>query len=127
MKRTRTGNPEPASGDSSEERAVEALRRQLRIAHDFGQRGQSSDNFWTARNVVDQEEGQFDDPDKSPSAERLHQTFLRNGRQDSAHALLNTICLLEEANRTRRTLWGLKAVVIVNLLLTLVVLGSHSK
>jgi len=68
-------------------------------------------NQLTAQNVVQEEEGRFGEYKFSPSYdEATKNIFIRNGRMDTAHGLLNTITILEKINRLRSLVWIVLAI-----------------
>lgn len=87
------------------DKAVERIRAEIKVQRALGLRGESWDNQAIASDVL------FDDLGYN-RAERPHygldeQTkniLLVNARQDAAHALSNTISLLERIDKLDRTL-----------------------
>lgn len=63
--------------------------------------------------IVTMDEGSEEDIIPSNLSDRLRDKFILNGRQDAAHALLNTIVILRKVNLANRLLMVLIALVVV--------------
>lgn len=98
-----------------EETAEDHLRSQIAMAKDTGTKLPSDINGLIARNVLHEELGYF--PKSRIRQYRLDEAtrdrLLVHGRQDAAHALLNSITILEEISRLKRLLWIALALIAV--------------
>lgn len=101
--------------------ATEAAAKALRATHsamkDLGRTRASDFNGETARNILHQEMNYFGQYNHDYRYNlRTARTLLAHGRQDAAHALVNTITLLDEMRKTRRLLRVVMAVCTLNMI-----------
>lgn len=99
----------------ADETAEEHLKWQLGFASRYGIKKPSELNALTARNVLHEELGYFDGPSgrNYQIDQDVRDRLIVHGRQDAAHALLNSITILEEISRLKRLLWIALALIAV--------------
>jgi hypothetical protein len=78
--------------------AEAALKSMLQTSRKLGQTKHSELNLWVARNTFEEEIGRFGDDHLVDYGldERKRDLLIAHGRQDVAHALCNTIHILDE-------------------------------
>jgi hypothetical protein len=91
---------------SEKQTADEALKKALKAAQMFAVRGtdwNATKNRLVAQNILHEELGQFSDIQSMYDLdEATRNRLIAHTRQDAAHALCNTITLMEEVRSLRR-------------------------
>ena len=89
----------------------ERIRDQVRINRSLGLKGDNWDNHAVALITTQHEASGAEDDFRLPDTTR--DTLLRNGRQDTAHALANTTSILDRVQELNRLVTALLVLVIV--------------
>ena len=96
-----------------------SLRASLAAAKDFGTTDAATKNFWISKNVLHEELGTFGETTEIYDLNKnTADILIAHGRQDIAHALLNTGSILKELKKIK--------IVVTACLLVLIFLATKT-